>query len=76
MEFQDAPEMQLIAQKTQQSKKQKKLLANCVFWLGRETPIYIMQYLILSFGGSFVLQDDEPSNDKVTHFCMDRPVTS
>jgi hypothetical protein len=29
--------------------------------LGRETPIYILQHLILSFGGDFVLQDDDDS---------------
>lgn len=44
--------------------------------LGRETPIYILQNLILSFGGSFVLQDDDDSLEGVTHVCMDRPVTS
>lgn len=44
--------------------------------MGRESPIYIMQYLILSFGGSYVLQDDSPSLTGVTHFCMDRIVAS
>jgi len=51
--------------------------------LGRETPVYILQNLILSFGGSFILQDELPLDDKesaqvmkkVTHLCMDRPVT-
>lgn len=71
-EFMDAPEMQQITQRSEQLKKQRKLLANCNFWMGRETPVYILQYLILSFGGSYVLQDDEPSLDGVTHICMDR----
>jgi len=52
-----------------------------VFLLGRETPVYILQHLILSFGGDFVLQDDLPEEDKelaaamkkITHVCMDRP---
>lgn len=43
--------------------------------LGRETPIYILQHLILSFGGDFVLQDDDDSGNGITHMCMDRPVT-
>lgn len=42
--------------------------------LGRETPIYFLQYLILSFGGSYVLQDDDDSLKGVTHVCMDRPI--
>ena len=49
--------------------------------LGRETPIYFLQYLILSFGGEYVLQDEMPEDEaeyakvmkKITHFCMDRP---
>jgi hypothetical protein len=55
------------------------LLENCHFLLGRETPIYILQHLILSFGGSYTLQDDLLDDDTkqmsvVTHICMDRPV--
>lgn len=42
--------------------------------LGRETPIYIIQHLILSFGGDFILQDDDDSGKGITHVCMDRPV--
>jgi len=47
--------MQKLTQKHDASKKQRKLFQNCHFMLGRETPIYILQHLILSFGGSFVL---------------------
>ena len=46
-----------------------------MFSLGRETPVYILQHLILSFGGQFVLQDEEHSLN-VTHYCMDRAVTN
>jgi len=50
--------------------------------LGRETPVYFLQYLILSFGGSYLLQDELPDDEaacaklmkKVTHVVMDRPV--
>lgn len=41
-EFKDAPEMQQITQRSEQLKKQRKLLANCNFWMGRETPVYIL----------------------------------
>lgn len=52
--------------------------------LGRETPVYILQNLILSFGGSFILQDELPLDEKasalvmkkVTHLCMDRPLAT
>lgn len=73
-EFQDTPEMQKLTMHSNQSKKQRQLLKNCTFMLGRETPIYILQHLILSFGGSYVLQDDDDSLEGVTHVCMDRPV--
>ena len=73
-EFQDSPEMQLLNQRNEKQKKQKKLFQNCKFMLGRETPIYILQHLILSFGGDFVLQDDDDSGQGITHMCMDRPV--
>lgn len=64
------------------AKSQRKLLSNSVFLLGRETPIYIIQNLILSFGGDYVLQDDLPEDEKeaakvmkrITHVCMDRPL--
>ena len=53
-----------------------------MFLLGRETPIYILQNLILSFGGDYLLQSELPEDDaeaasvmkRVTHICMDRPV--
>ena len=65
------------------AKNQRRLLANSVFLLGRETPIYILQHLILSFGGDFILQDELPEDDdecaeamkRVTHVCLDRPVS-
>ncbi len=48
--------------------------------LGRETPVYILQHLILSFGGSYVLQeelDEEQSQMKqVTHICIDRTIAA
>ena len=71
-----------MKKRAEAAKSQRKLFGNIVFLLGRETPIYILQNLILSFGGDFVLQDDLPEDDKesakvmkrITHICMDRPV--
>ncbi len=53
--FKESPEMQRLFQRQEESKKSRKLFANCVFLLGRETPIYNLQYMILSFGGSYIL---------------------
>ena len=56
--------MQQMKKRLEAAKSQRRLLNNFVFLLGRETPIYILQHLILSFGGDFVLQDDLPDDDK------------
>lgn len=81
--FANTPEMQAFNESMNRSKKQKKMLANAVFQLGRECPTYILQHLILSFGGSFILQDqlDDMEGDEaaaayktVTHCVMDRPL--
>ena len=42
--------------------------------LGREVPTYFLQYLILSFGGNYQLQEESDDLSSVTHMCMDRPV--
>jgi len=71
-----------MRQRLEAAKSQRKLYSKFVFLLGRETPIYILQNLILSFGGDYVLQDDLPEDDKeaakvmkrITHVCVDRPV--
>lgn len=54
-EFKNSPEMQRLFKRQEEGKKARKLFANCVFLLGRETPIYNLQYMILSFGGSYIL---------------------
>ena len=76
--------MQQLKRRQEASKKKRNLFGNCLFLLGRETPIYLLQYLILSFGGSYVLQDELPEEEKalaqvmkkVTHVCIDRPIKS
>lgn len=73
--------MQAMKKRVEASRSQRRLLQNHVFLLGRETPIYILQHLILSFGGDYILQDDLPEGEKelakamkkITHICMDRP---
>lgn len=80
--FQNTPEMKQLKQRQENAKKQRRLFSKSVFLLGRETPIYFLQYLILSFGGEFILQDEMPDDEKehaklmkkVTHFCLDRPL--
>jgi hypothetical protein len=67
--------MKKLTQKEEQTKKQHNLFSKCVFLLNRETPIYILQHLILSFGGSFATEVDEDylAKHKVTHNVVDRP---
>lgn len=44
--------------------------------LNRETPIYSLQYLVLSFGGVFVTDDEDQllKKLKITHHVVDRPI--
>jgi len=71
-----------MKKRVEAAKSQRALFGNFVFLLGRETPIYTLQHLILSFGGDFILQTDLPEDPKeeakmmkrVTHICMDRPI--
>ena len=63
-----------LTKKHEQLKKQRKLFSKCTFLLNREVPIYALQYLILSFGGSFYTQDDEFDSKKITHHVIDRPL--
>ena len=57
-------------------KRQRELFNKCTFLLNRETPIYILQYLILSFGGSYATEEDVEylKTHKVTHHVIDRPL--
>ena len=73
-DFADNPEIKQMQLLNDKSKKQRHLFKNCHFWLSRETPVYFLQYLILSFGGTFSLSDENEEMQGVTHVCMDRPV--
>lgn len=57
-------------------KRRRKLYQKCVFLFNREIPIYSLQYLVLSFGGTFLTLDDIDSNpdSKYTHHVIDRPL--
>ena len=68
--------MKKLTKKEEVSKKQRELFKQCVFLLNRETPIYSLQYLILSFGGVFATENDADilAKVKVTHHVLDRPL--
>ena len=76
-EFKQTPEMQMLSHKEEQAKRQRELFSKCTFLLNRETPIYILQYLILSFGGTYATEEDVEllKTHKVTHHVIDRPLT-
>lgn len=68
--------MKQLTLKEDHHKKQRSLFQQCVFLLNREVPIYSLQYLVMSFGGAFALEEDEDflKKNKVTHHVMDRPL--
>ena len=68
--------MKSLMQKEEQNRKQRELFSKCVFLLNRETPIYILQHLILSFGGQYATEDDTDflAKHKITHHVIDRPI--
>jgi pescadillo len=66
--------MKKLTEKEEHAKKQRELFKKQVFFLGRETPIYSLQYLVLSFGGLFSTDEDDLSKFKITHQVMDRPL--
>jgi len=75
-EFKNTPEMQELTKKHEQLKKRRKLFSKCVFLFNREIPIYSLQYLTMSFGATFLTQDDIDANPSVkyTHHVIDRPL--
>jgi pescadillo protein len=64
-----------LTKKEEQIRRQKALFKNLSFQLNRETPIWCLQHLVLSFGGNFA-SDDVPlsKGEKATHHVMDRPL--
>jgi hypothetical protein len=69
--------MKSLSKREENLKKQRELFAKCIFFLNRETPIYSLQYLILSFGGFYLTEDDEQDilkKTKITHHVLDRPL--
>lgn len=69
----ETPELKKMSKAQDSLAKKQSLFAKCFFLLNRETPIYALQYLVLSFGGTFVTQDDE-DNKNITHHVLDRPM--
>lgn len=67
--------MKNLNRKEENAKRSRELFTKCVFFLNRETPIFSLQYLILSFGGVFATEDDEEflKKNKITHHVLDRP---
>jgi len=69
-----------LTKKEEHIRKQRELFSKCVFLLNRETPVYSLQYLVLSFGGIFITDEDDEQNllgkVKITHHVLDRPMIS
>lgn len=65
-----------LTKKQENLKRRRKLFQKCVFLLNREVPIYSLQYLVMSFGGTFLTLDDLDANPEIkyTHHVIDRPL--
>lgn len=57
--------------------EEKKLLADCYFYLSRETPKEALFFIIKNFGGRVAYEGDasgvEPGSSEITHHVVDRP---
>jgi pescadillo protein len=78
-EFKNTPEMLALTKKHDEMKRQRRLFSKCTFLFNREAPTYCLQYLVLSFGGTFFTQDGYDSlktaaQPKITHHVLDRPL--
>jgi len=58
----------------------KPLLADCFFYLSREVPVESLFFVIKSFGGRVIFENDASGLDinleEITHHIVDRPVQS
>lgn len=65
-----------LTKKHEALRRRRKLFSKCVFLMNREVPIYSLQYLSMSFGGTFITLDDLDTNPKLkyTHHVIDRPL--
>lgn len=71
--------MLALTKKHDEMKRQRRLFSKCTFLFNREAPTYCLQYLVLSFGGTFFTQDGYDSlktaaQPKITHHVLDRPL--
>jgi len=78
-EFKNTPEMLALTKKHDEMKRQRRLFSKCTFLFNRETPTYCLQYLVLSFGGTYYTQDaydslKQGAQPKITHHVLDRPL--
>lgn len=78
-EFKNTPEMLALTKKHDEMKRQRRLFSKCTFLFNREAPTYCLQYLVLSFGGTYFTQDGYDSlkssaQPKITHHVLDRPL--
>ena len=65
--------MREIAKKQELASKQRDLFKSFHFFFNREVPLYVLQYLVLSFGATFSYGEDSA---KISHHVLDRPLTA
>lgn len=72
-EYKQTPEMREIAKKQELASKQRDLFKSFHFFFNREVPLYVLQYLVLSFGATYFYGEDSA---KISHHVLDRPLTA
>jgi pescadillo protein len=72
-EYKQTPEMREIAKKQELASKQRDLFKSFHFFFNREVPLYVLQYLVLSFGATYSYGEDSA---KISHHVLDRPLTA
>ena len=72
-EFKATEEYEQIMKREKMSIAQRELFKGLTFFLNWETPVYSLEYLIISFGGWICLDE---TNNSITHHVMDRPLTA
>ena len=65
-----------LTKKQEQLRRQRKLFGKLNILFNRETPVYCLHFLALSFGAQYCTMDDLEKNPnlKVTHHVLDRPL--
>uniref|UniRef100_A0A7S3G8J5 Pescadillo homolog n=1 Tax=Palpitomonas bilix TaxID=652834 RepID=A0A7S3G8J5_9EUKA len=73
MEEEDADESDPLLDQSGAADDDKPLFSGKFFFLGREVPRRSLEFVIRSCGGEVAWEDEKESDDRISHYIMDRP---